>query len=362
MSLVPVPATTRTRVARRPLGGDLDGRGDEPLALVVAQGGGFAGRAARARGRRCRPGSASGRAGGRRPRRASPSAVNGVTSAVNAPRSRRSAWSGRAGGSSGRRGVRVIGVLLRVWVTGSGGDAGRGEQLVDDGVEGVEAGRARRAVEPVGGGEDPGGVGGRSRAVRRSSTVSPTASKPTRCMPGEAPARIETTSRSSGAGQARVAVDDPPREVARGAGRAVDAWPGGATRRGTGRSPRPAPKSATAASHEPAEQRDAEAEVRRGDGRRAMRRRAAPVDQRPVRGPAGRGDDEVAARRRRARSDVGRDGVGRARPRRRGPRRRASTGSCRPPIGPAEDADVVGRGSAGGVGHGPSQAAVAEDR
>ena len=41
------PGDDPDAVARRPLGDDLDGRGDEPLALVGGQGGGFAGRAAR---------------------------------------------------------------------------------------------------------------------------------------------------------------------------------------------------------------------------------------------------------------------------------------------------------------------------
>src|SRR6187549_1778534 len=43
----------------------------------------------------------------------------------------------------------------------------------------------------------PAAYGERSRALRRSSIVSPAASKPTRCFPGDSPALTETTSRSS---------------------------------------------------------------------------------------------------------------------------------------------------------------------
>ncbi len=176
-------------------------------------------------------------------------------------------------------------------------------------------------------------------------------------MPGEAPARIETTSRSSCAGQPGMGVDDPARQLARGAGRSIELGP-------------PVPLDEVGIERldraeqrdrrvdEPAEQRDTEAEVRRGDGRRVMPREQA-VDERPVGGPAGRGDDEVADPGVERTGDVGRDRVaaGRLDHEVRAGERRGEVTS----VGRSTE-DVDGQAAlAGAGGHGPSQAAVAED-
>ena len=188
--------------------------------------------------------------------------------------------AGRVAGRCGRSRRSMVGRVMRG--LGSGGRRRRrsDEQLVDDGVEGVEAGRARRRAQPVGRGEDARRRRrtGRGR-VSRSSIVSPGASKPTRCMPGDAPARIDRRPRALGSACRRPGAgcvgwrDDPPGEVARGPGRPVAPSPGGATRRGTGRSRRAAPKSSDGRLDEPAEQDDPEAEV---GGRDRRARRCSP--------------------------------------------------------------------------------------
>ena len=178
-----------------------------------------------------------------------PSVVNGVTRAVNAPRR----LAGR-----GDRASRCGSWLARCRVRRSGGGTARRAARAARRRPGRMDGCPARAApaEPVRGSQDAGRIGRRSRAVSRSSTVSPAASKPTRCMPGEAPARIDDDlerrrggARSAHAqpGASGVPLGDPAGEV----GAVPDgrsAFAGGATRGGTGRTRDSAPNSSAAAS------------------------------------------------------------------------------------------------------------------
>ena len=220
------------------------------------------------------------------------------------------------------------------------------DELVDDGVEGVEAGLARRARRAS---RRRRGSRRRRRSGRARSAGARRSRRRHRTRPGASRRRARPDRhdlevvRSS---QARVAGDDPRGEVGGGARTAGRASRGGATRRGTGRMPSSGPKSADRRLDEPAEQRDPEAEVRRPRprprrGRAAAPRRASRSAAQPVvamtnrRQPASSAAVMLAATaspRDASTTSVGaaRGRPGRGRPRRRGrPQRpRSSPGSA----------------------------------
>ena len=238
-----------------------------------------------------------------------------MTSAVKAPRSR----TGGAGAAAGRGGLgRSVrcgsvgrcgsGVFRRRWGRERGARRRWGR---------TDGGRAARSVrtQPVGGGEDPGGVGGPVAGGEPELDASrPAASKPTRCMPGRRAGAdghdLEVVRRRPGAGGR----GDPARPGRGGARRPVDAWLGGATRRGTGRSRRRGPKSCDRRVDEPAEERDAEAEVRRP----RRRPRPCPAQQRRRRASRSASQPVVAMTKRRTPPSSGRRDVRRHRVRPRG--------------------------------------------
>ena len=151
----------------------------------------------------------------------------------------------------------------------------------------------------------PAAYGERSRAVKRSSIVSPVASNPTRCIPGDSPALSETTSRSS----ALPVADGGQRSGERGrppCPMADHAWSAGATRPRTGRTPR-AGRTARPPPRPAARTGDPEAEVGGSDRGRPVLSTSAST--RAVRAPAGRRDARPADTAVEHGRDVGDDGV-----------------------------------------------------
>ena len=125
------PGDDRDAIARRALGGDLHGRGDEPLALLGRQGGGLAGRAAR---------DEAVDAGQDLPAH-EPAECGLVEGAVRLERrdeGGQRAANLRAGGHGRPGGAGLAGGGHRSVLSGSDGAAS--DELVDDGVEGVDAG------------------------------------------------------------------------------------------------------------------------------------------------------------------------------------------------------------------------------
>ena len=182
-----------------------------------------------------------------------PSVVNGVTRAVYAPR--------RMG-----RGIGVVPFVVGCrgcgWCQAAAQAAtGRRQQLVDDGVEGVDAGRRAAPVRAS-----------RRRPGRRSHTRTgraPSAgARPSRrrhrsrrgaCRATRRPGSTRPRGRRS-VRQTRVAGDHPAREVECGARTAGRPSFGGAIRRGTDRTRR-RPEQLRRGLDEPAEQGHPEAEV-----------------------------------------------------------------------------------------------------
>ncbi len=158
---------------------------------------------------------------------------------------------------------------------------------------------ARRGDEPAGGGEGAVGVGGRSRAVSRSSTDSPAPSKVTRCVPGRG-AGADAHDLEHAARVVRVVVARRParvdgRDPARDApgrcptgGRLAAPVPLDDRRlepAGPRRTSRPRPRRAGGTAP-----RRARGSARRRPRRRCSRSRARTAGD--VRVPAGRGEDE----------------------------------------------------------------------
>ena len=190
----------------------------------------------------------------------SPSAVNGVTSAVNAPRRR---------GRVGRVAVRAVGQGgswsswsswrwcassgcsfqgSRVGRGGQAAMAGRARSSSTMGSKGWRPAGAARAIEPVGGGEDPGRIGGPVAGGQPQLDGLADGIEPDEVHPGRRAGAdrddLEVVGRRAGAGWPSTI--RPARSRAVPDGRSSLARR--ATRRGTDRTPSTGPNSATAAS------------------------------------------------------------------------------------------------------------------
>ena len=281
VSLVPVPATTRTRARDERSLGDLDGRRDQALALGLAQGGGLAGRAAR---------DEPVDAGQDLPADETPEGglVEGAVRGERGDQGGEGAAQHRSGrarglGRVGRAGHREDSFQVSIGRWRQAAMGSRANSSSTMGSKGWRPAR-RRACEPVGGGEDPGGIGGAvaggqsqldglARSVEADEVHAGRRTGPDRDD-------LQVVRRA----QAGVAIDDPPGQVTRGAGRAVElgaAVPLDEVRIEVVE----APEERDRRVDEPAEQRHAEAEVRGRDGRGTVTRQQA-FDERPVGGPS----------------------------------------------------------------------------
>ena len=243
---------------------------------------------------------------------------------------------------AGRRGRgRSVVVGRKVGVIGGPFQAAIGSRAMSSSTMGSKEwrpGGARRAVEPVGGGEDPGGVGrpiagGQAQLDGLAGGIEADEVHPRR-RAGPDRDDLEVV----GGRQARVGGDDPPGEVEGGARRSVAlraAVPLDEVR--IERVERP--EQLHGGLDQPAEQDDAEAEVRRRDGGRAVLAEQR-LDAVAVAAPAGRRDDERPAAGLEAGRQVGDDGVAAG-----GLDDEVGAGQVRP--------DRVGR-PAGARGRGPS--------
>ena len=281
-------------VARGSLAGDLDGRGDQPLALVGGQGGGLAGRAARHEAvdagqdlpadETAEGGLVEGAVGGER----------------GDERGERAAQARAAGGGrlrGGGRTARAGGVAVVVWDIGRLLQAAMGRRAMSSSTtrsKGWRPGGRGPRSQPVGGGQDPGGVGrpvaGRQAQLDglaggiEADEVHPGR----RAGPDRDDLELVGGRRAAGAGR------DPPGEVDGGPGRPVAL--GASMPLEQVRVERvERPEQLDRGLHEPAEQHHAEAEVGGRDGRRA---RTAGAGRRP--GARSASQPVVAMTRRRA--------------------------------------------------------------
>ncbi len=260
----------------------------------------------------------------------SPSGVNGVTSAVKAPRR-----AGRAGCVSGS-------------VIGRSFQAAMGSRASSSSTTGSKAWRpgSRGATsQPVGGGEDPGGVGGavtgrQAELDRLARGIEPDQVHPRR-RPGPDRDDLEVVRRARGA-DARRRSAGRDRSRCRTAGRA---WSGGAIRARYGSNASSGPNSPTAASTSRPNSATPMLKFEAATAAAPCSRRSASTVG-AVRRPAGRRDDEPPAAGVEGGGQVRRRRRRRARPRRSRSAPTRSSGRCRPGDRSAQDADVRRRGRA----------------